>query len=64
MYIYIYICQNLLVGARLPETSMFAPENGCLEYKCFKFSFWDQRPISRGELLVSGSVNQLDGIYK
>ena len=38
----------------LPETNMFAPEHGCLEYySYFPFGF---RPIFRCELLVSGSV--------
>ena len=38
----------------LPETNIFASENGWLEYY-FPFGF---RPIFRGELLVSGSVVQ------
>ena len=33
----------------------FAPENGWLEYD--ELSFWGKRPILRGELLVSGRVD-------
>ena len=39
-------------SSTLPETNMFAPENGCLEYL---FPFGTQ-PIFRGKRLVSGSV--------
>ena len=41
----------------LPETNMFAPENGWLEY--FLVSFWGPRPIFRCKLLVSGSVRNM-----
>ena len=37
----------------LPETNIFAPENGWLQYD--RFLLW--WPICRGELLVSGRVN-------
>ena len=36
----------------LPETNIFAPKNGWLEYDPFLLG----RPIFRGELLVSGRV--------
>ena len=39
----------------LPETNIFAPENGCLEY--FLVSFWVLAPFSGAKLLlVSGRV--------
>ena len=50
-------CSKLLqlVGplpVALPETNIFAPGNGWLEYKPFLLGW----PIFRGELLVSGTV--------
>ena len=36
----------------LPETNIFAPKNGWLEYDSFLLG----RPIFRGEVLVSGRV--------
>ena len=44
---------NHLQTDTLPETNIFAPENGWLEYS-FLFLGW---PIFRGEPLVSGSVD-------
>ena len=35
-----------------PKTNIFAPQNGWLEYDCFLL----ERPICRGELLVSRSI--------
>ena len=39
----------------LPETNIFATENGWLEYDRFLLGW----PIFRGELLVSGSVHHV-----
>ena len=36
----------------IPKTNNFAPENGWLE--SMKSSFWVERPIFRGELLILG----------
>ena len=44
--------EHLVNGITLPETNIFAPENGWLEDDPF---LWG-RSIFRGELLVSGSV--------
>ena len=43
-----------LAKSTLPETIIFAPENGWLEYHRFLFGW----PIFRGKLLVSGGVSQ------
>ena len=40
-------------GDTLPETNIFAPANGWLEYDCFLLGIL---PIFSGQLLVSGSV--------
>ena len=50
---YIEGCQDLVTVATLPETNIFAPENGWLEYDRFLLGW----VIFRGELLVSGRVN-------
>ena len=39
----------------LPETNIFAPANGWLEYDCFLLRW----PIFRGEPLVLGSVDKI-----
>ena len=43
----------------LPETNIFAPENGWLEYDCFLLGFG----LFSGAMLVSGSVCSPEGTW-